>query len=176
MVTLPSAKRFLCPHVQFSEMLRLSSCASRAHDGDKQLTLTVESPDVLLFKIALYAMFLEFSDGRQTVHGISGKAADALGNDEVDLPGQSVRDHFLETLAVLGAGIGDAFVGVHAHELPVVPALDVIGVIIDLRLIACELIVVVSRDAGVPCHLTLFLLRNRRRKLKLTVCLLIWSA
>ena len=154
--------------------LSLSPCAvlgnaaafllcQRAHDRDKQLALAVESPDVLFFKIALDAFFLELSDGRQAVHGVAGKAADALGDDEVYLSGQSVGDHSLEALTVLGAGAGDAFIGVHGHELPVVAAFDVIGVIIDLCLVARELIVVVGRDAGVPSHSALFLLRDRRR-------------
>ena len=36
---------------------------------------------------------------RQAVHGVPGKAADALGDDQVDLSGQRVRD--LEALVVL---------------------------------------------------------------------------
>jgi hypothetical protein len=51
---------------------------------------------------------------------------------------------------VLGAGARDALVGVHGNKLPIVPALDVIGVVIDLRLIARELIVVISGDASIP--------------------------
>ena len=134
--------------------LSLSPCAvlgnaaafllrQRAHDGNEQLALAVESPDILLFKIALDAFFLELSDGRQAVHGVAGKAADALGDDQVNLPGQRISDHSLEAFTALGAGTGDAFVGIDVHELPVVPALDVVGVIIDLRLVAGELIVVI---------------------------------
>ena len=118
--------------------------------------------NILFLKIALDAVFLELADGGQAVHRVPGKPADALGHDEVDFPGQRIRDHAFEALAVLGAGAGYAFVGVHVHELPVIPALDVIGVVVDLRLVARELVVVIRGDAGVSCHPALFLLRNRR--------------
>ena len=68
---------------------------------------------------------------------------------QVDLAVHRIRDHAFEALAVLGAGARDALVGVHGHEFPIVPALDVIGVVIDLRLIARELIVVISGDASI---------------------------
>ncbi len=153
------------------EPLPLSPCAvlgdaaafllrQRAHDGDEQLALAVESPDVLLLEIALDAFLLELPDGRQAVHGVAGEAADALGDDEVDLSGQSVGDHPLEALAALGGCARDALVGVDVHELPVVPALDVVGVVVDLRLVAGELVVVVGGDAGVPGYPALSLLRD----------------
>ena len=62
---------------------------------------------------------------------------------------------------MLGAGASDALVGVHGHEFPIVPAFDVVGVVIDLRLIARELIVVISGDASIPGDLP-FLLRGKR--------------
>lgn len=53
----------------------------RGHDGQEQLPLSVKRPDVLFFKIALDAVFLELADGGQTVYRVPGKAADALGHD-----------------------------------------------------------------------------------------------
>ena len=66
------------------------------------IALAVKCPDVLLFKIALDAVFLELADGGQAVHRVPGKPADALGHDEVDASGQGVRDHLVEALAMPG--------------------------------------------------------------------------
>ncbi len=113
------------------------------HDGDQQFTFSVEGPDVLFFKVAFDAVFLEFPDGCQAVDGVPGEAADALGDDQVDLPSERVLDHVLESNSLLDAGSADSFVRVDVHEFPVVAALDVVGVIIDLRLVARELVVMV---------------------------------
>lgn len=134
----------------------------RGHDGQQQFALTVECPDVLFFKIALDAVFLELADGGQTVHRVPGKSADALGHNEVDFPCQRIRDHPLEALAVLGAGARDASVRVHIDELPIVPALDVIRIVINLGLIAGELVVVVSGNTRITGDPALFLLCDRR--------------
>ena len=132
------------------------------HDGQQDFAFTVEGPDVFLLEIDLDAVFLQLSDGGQGVDCVPRKAADGLGDDQVDLAVHRIRDHAFEALAVLGAGARDALVGVHGHKLPIVPALDVIGVVIDLRLIARELIVVISGDASIPGDLP-FLLRGKRR-------------
>ena len=89
-----------------------------------------------LFKVAFDAFFLQLSDGGQAVDGIAGKAADGLGDDEINFPGQRISHHGLEALAVLGAGAGDALIGIDLHEFPVVPRLYVLGVIVDLCPIA----------------------------------------
>ena len=40
----------------------------RGHDGDEQLPLGIESPDVLLLKIALAAVLLQLPDGGKAVY------------------------------------------------------------------------------------------------------------
>ena len=56
----------------------------RGNDGQQHLALAVQRVDVLFLKIDLHAVFFQFSDGGQRVHSISGKAGDALGDDQVD--------------------------------------------------------------------------------------------
>ena len=119
------------------------------HDGQQNFAFAVEGPDVFFLKIDLDAVFLQLPDGGQGVDRVPRKAADRLGDDQVDLAVHRIRDHAFEALAVLGAGARDALVSVHGYEFPIVPALDVVGVVIDLRLIARELIVVISGDASI---------------------------
>ena len=57
-------------------------------------------------------MFLQGSDGGQTVDGVSGKAGYALGHDQVDLSRQRVADHAVEAVALSGVAAGDA----HTHR------------------------------------------------------------
>lgn len=42
----------------------------RGHDGDEQLALGIESPDVLLLKIALAAVLLQLPDGGKAVYRV----------------------------------------------------------------------------------------------------------
>ena len=63
------------------------------HDGDQQLTLAVKGVDVFLLEIDLHAVLLQLANSDQTVYSISGEAADGLGNNEVDLPGEGIINH-----------------------------------------------------------------------------------
>ncbi|BAR05085.1 hypothetical protein PSDT_0565 [Parascardovia denticolens DSM 10105 = JCM 12538] len=56
-----------------------------AHDGDEQLALAVEGPDVFFLEIALNAMLFEFPDGGQAVDCVPGEPADGLGENDVEL-------------------------------------------------------------------------------------------
>lgn len=115
-----------------------------AHDGDEQFSLAVEGPDVLFFEVAFDTVLLELPDGGEAVDGISGESADALGDDQVDLPGERVLYHGLEADSLLDAGSADSLVRIDIDELPVVAAFDVVRVVVDLRLIAGELVVMVG--------------------------------
>ena len=99
-------------------------------------------------------MLLQLADDRQAVHSIAGETTDGLGDDQVDLPGQGIRDHLLEALALLRIRTADALVGVQTHKVPVFPATDEPGIIIDLRVITEQLVFIVSRDAGITGDLT----------------------
>lgn len=55
---------------------------------------------------------------------------------------------------MLGTGSGDAFVSVDIDVFPIVPALDVVGVVVNLCFVAGELVVMVSGNASVSSYLT----------------------
>ena len=116
---------------------------------NEQFALPVKSPDVFLFEEAFHAFLLQVADGRQAVHGVAGKAADRLGDDQINLSVQRVLYHLLEAFAVLDACAGNTFIGVYAAELPIGVAFDEVCVVVHLRLIAGQLFLVVSGDPGV---------------------------
>ena len=90
-----------------------------AHDGDQQLALAVEGVDVLLLEKALAAVLLQLAVGRQAVHRVAGKPTDGLGDDQIDLSGQCVRDHLIEAVPVPGGHGADTLIGVDLYEVPV---------------------------------------------------------
>ena len=106
-------------------------------------------------------MLLQLADGGQAVHRIPGKAAHRLGDDEVYLPGEGVGNHLIETDPALCVRAGNALVRINRHKFPLLIALDVPGVVVDLGLIAGELLIAVGGDAGVPSR-PAFLRRHRR--------------
>ena len=115
----------------------------RGHDRQQKFTLAVEGPDVFFFKIDLDVVLLEFPDGSQAIDCVSGKAADRLRDNQVDLAIKGICNHLLELLTLFGIGAGDAFVSVYIHELPIIPRLDEAGKIIDLRFITGELFIAI---------------------------------
>ena len=132
------------------------------HDSNQQLTLGVQRPDVFLLKVNLHAFFFELTDCGQAVDRISGKAADRFGNDKVNLAVKGIGDHAFEALALFGVRACNALIGINTDELPIVAALDIVGVIVYLRLVAGELLVAVGGDTGVSGCASLFLLVQRR--------------
>lgn len=133
----------------------------RGHDGNEQFALAVEGPDVFLFKVDLHAMLLQLADGGQAVHRVSGKAAHRLGDDEVYFPGEGIGDHLIETSPALCIRARNALIRIDRDKLPLLIALDVPGVVVDLCLITGELLITVGGDAGIPCC-PAFLRRHRR--------------
>ena len=55
-------------------------------------------------------MLLEFPDGSQAIDCVSGKAADRLRDNQVDLAVKGICYHLPELLTLFGIGAGDAFV------------------------------------------------------------------
>ena len=94
-------------------------------------------------------MLLQLPDGGQAVHRVPCETGEALGDDKVDFPGKGIGDHCFKSLAFFGVRRRDTFVRIYGCKLPIVPALDVIRVVIDLCLIACGLFLMVSRDTGI---------------------------
>ena len=132
------------------------------HDGDEQLALGIEGPDVFLLKVHLDAVILELPDGCQAVDRIPGETADGFRNDEVDFARQRVPDHRIEPFTMFRIRRRDTFVRVHPCELPVIPALYIMSIIVDLRLVARHLIGMVRRYTGVAGDFPFLLTVDRR--------------
>lgn len=74
---------------------------------------------VLFLEIDFNALSLQLARHGQAVHRVSGDAAHALGDDQIDLTVQRFRDHIFEALTVFGVGSSDSFV--YCLSLPVRP-------------------------------------------------------
>ena len=107
-------------------------------------------------------MIFELPDGGQAIDGVTCKTRDRFGDDEVYLSGQSIFNHAFEAFAAFGVGTGDAFIGVEFDEFPVITRLDVVRVIGNLRLVARELLIGISRDTSIGSD-SAFLLAVERR-------------
>ncbi len=153
----------LTPGAVFTDGAAFLLC-QRGHDGNERFALAVEGPDVFFLEVALRAMLLQLTDRGQGVHRVVGKAADRFRYDEIDLACQCIGNHLLEAFAVLGAGAGNAFIGIHIHELPAVMVSDEVGVVVQLSLIAGLLFLMVRTDAGVSRDLPPALFRDGDRR------------
>lgn len=89
-------------------------------------------------------MVFELPDRGKAIDRIPGETADGLRDNEVDLSVERILDHVLEADSLFDAGAADSFVRVDIHELPVITGFDVVGVVVNLRLVACKLIVMVG--------------------------------
>ena len=116
------------------------------HDRDEEFSLGIEGPDVFFLEKALSAVLLELPDGGQRVDRVPGKPGHALRDYKIDFTSQRIGNHAFEAFTVFGAGACDAFIRVDLDEFPVVTSLDEFRVVVDLRLVAGELFVVVCRD------------------------------
>lgn len=58
-------------------------------------------------------MLFQLPDGGQAVHGIAGKATDRLGDDEIDMSGQGISDHFIEAIPVRRIRSADALIRIY---------------------------------------------------------------
>ena len=141
----------------------LTLLCQRGHDREQQLALAIEG-QMFSSQIALHVVFLQGSDGGKAVNRVSGKTADRLCDDQVDLPGEGVGHHTFEALTLFGVRPGDALVGIDTGELPIVPSLDVVGVVIDLRFVAGQLFFVIGADTSVGRHTSLLGAVDRCRR------------
>ena len=115
----------------------------------KQFTLAIKGENIFLLKINLRAVFLELSHGGKAVYCISRKTTDGLCNNKVNFTVQGILHHLIEPITVFGIRGRDAFVGVNGDELPVITSFDEFRIIIDLRFIACKLLVAVRGHTSV---------------------------
>ena len=132
----------------------------RCHDRNQDFSLGVHGVDGFLFKIDRNVLILELTDVFQAVQRITGKPADGLGNNHVDVPGHAFVNHAVELRALFRIGAGDTVVRKDARQHPIRMILNVLGVVFHLSFIACSLLIAVRTDATVRCdsELRLFFL------------------
>lgn len=80
-----------------AQRLTFLLCQAR-HDGEQHLTLGIHGVDALFFKENRDILFLRFPDIFQTVQSISGKLADGLCNDHINVPTHAILDHAVQLL------------------------------------------------------------------------------
>ena len=96
----------------------------------------------------------------QGIDRIPRKSAYRFCDDQVDFSGEGILGHGLESGSLPDACAGDSFVGVDLYKFPVLSGLDIVGVVVDLCFVACELVVMVCRNAGVSGNAPFFLLEQ----------------
>lgn len=80
------------------------------HNRKEHLALSIQCVYGLLFKIDRYVLVLELPDVLQAVEGVSGKSADGLGDDHVDVSGHALLNHAVELFTLFDVGTGDTIV------------------------------------------------------------------
>jgi len=94
------------------------------HDSNKQFALAIHGVDALLFKVYSYSMLFQLPDRGQRIDCVACEAGDRFCKDEVDLPGQRIIDHTVETLAPFRVRSGYTLVGIDLDEFPIRVRLD----------------------------------------------------
>ena len=102
-----------------------------AQNGKHQLTFHFAGIQVFFLKIDVNSQVYQLSDQFQAVHRVSGKPADGLRDNEIDLPILTVRDQTEQLCALLFFRPCDAFVIVQPAKLPIGIPFD-IGLIVHL--------------------------------------------
>lgn len=105
----------------------------RCEDGQHELAVIAERPDVFLLEPHLDAYLLQMPDGLEKVHGVPRKALDGLRQDEVDLAGFGIGQHAVEGVALCRPRAGNAVIGIYACIFPFGIFLDEAAVVTDLR-------------------------------------------
>ena len=103
-------------------------------------------------------MVFQFSYRGKAVHRVSGKSADRLGDDQIDFAFQCRFHHVVKAVTLFDGCSRDSLIREHSNKIPVLSALDVIGVVFDLCIIAVLLFLMVCADSGVGGNPALFLL------------------
>ncbi len=125
-----------------AERLRFLLC-QRCHNGYQDFTLCVHRVDGLLFKENRNVDLLQQTDILQTVQGISGKAANRLRKYHIYFPLLAVFDHSIELISLFCICRADTLIRIHPDELPLRIRLDEFLIMLDLRLVAGCLFLIV---------------------------------
>ena len=128
------------------------------HDRKEHLAFGIQRVYGFLLEIDRNVLVLELPDVLEAVESVSGKSADGLGDDHVNVSGHALVNHAVELVTLFGVGTGYAIVRKYACQFPVGILLDVLRVMRDLRLIAGFLFVGIRADSAIGCDAELFLL------------------
>ena len=128
------------------------------HDRDQHFALGVHCVDGFFLEEDRDVLVLQLPDVLEAVESVSGKSADGLGDDHVDVTGHALVDHSVEFVTLFCVGAGDTVVCKYARQLPFRILLNVLGVVRDLSLVACFLFFGIRADAAVGCDAELRLI------------------
>ena len=121
-------------------------------DHEELLILGVDALDALHLEYHIYIEGPEHTHILDGVQGVSRKPVDGFGEDDIDLPGLAHLNHSVEFIPLFRAGTGDALICKHFHRLPIGVAADLAGIILQLVLIAVELLIGVRADPAIGGH------------------------
>ena len=124
----------------------------RGHDGEQDFAFGIQRVDSLFLEENGDVLVLQLPDVFQAVEGVPGKAADRLGNHHVDPACHAVVDQAIELFTLLRISAGNAVVGVNTCQFPAGMLTNVIGVMLDLGLVAGCLFIRIRRNPAVGCH------------------------
>ena len=118
-----------------AQRLAFLLCQAR-HNGKQHLTLGIRGVDVLFFKENRDVLLLQFSDILQTIQGVSGKTADGLGNDHINVSVHAVLDHAVKFLPLFRICSSDPVISINPGQFPFRILLDKLRIMRHLHLIA----------------------------------------
>ena len=138
-----------------AQRLTFLLCQAR-HNGKQHLTLGIHGVDVLFFKENRDVLLLQFPDILQTIQGVSGKPADGLGNDHINVSVHAVLDHAVKFLTLFRIRSGDPVIGINPGQLPFRILLDKLRIMCHLHLITGCLLLTVRGNPAVSSDFQLW--------------------
>lgn len=139
-------------------MLRLTLC-HKAQYGNDHIAALIQRVELLGLKVHAHRR-VELSQHEnvvQTVQHISGKTADLLRDDKVDLSRFAFLDHFEKVLTVQNRSAGNALIGENTGKLPFRILPNHTGIVLHLKLVTACLGVLIRADTAVRTHTKFFL-------------------
>jgi len=88
------------------------------------------------FKKNAVRFFFKLPYSDESINCVSRKSGDELCDDKVDLARYRIVYHTIESVTLSGAGSGNGFIGVDACEIPILPFIYVLYIMINLCRIA----------------------------------------
>ena len=88
------------------------------HNRNQDLTLGIHCVDGFLFEEDGNVLILQLADVFQAVQRVSGKSADGLGDNHVDVSGLAVVNHTVKVLTFFCVGAGNTIIGVDTGKFP----------------------------------------------------------